>query len=208
MMGIAHMLTGLLSTKIAIEHGYLPSRPETYVGAVIGSLLLDIDEGHSKINQEILPSGFRNSFGKMIFYLGMAGFSFYLYKNGFALGMPIGLILALIGVSRHRGIIHSLPGIAIIMGMLYYISPPYISILGMTVNMHGLLNSITLNAGIHLFCDMVNVGGVKLFSPFYNKIYRFPFAVHSNSIFARLVEGAVIIALISFSSYANLLTKF
>ncbi len=157
MMAPTHRLGGLAAGMAAM--GILG--PDTYLeaglllgGAVLGSLLPDIDNGRSSISR-------RWSVVSLLVSLGQA---FIRGLSGLLPGKPRGYVRSLIG---HRGITHSLAAVALTAGLIVFVGHDF------QVESVSCYTALGIGAGMlsHLLLDML-AGGIPLFMPFSVKRIR------------------------------------
>ena len=165
MMGKTHMRLGVASALAAAQPAAIPSVIAAIIGGAVGGWIVDIDcrKGSQKryrVNGEDVKDAVKNAvfigiFILVDFMLGN-GICQYISENregkvwvGFV-GM---LILLLLGyLSAHRTFTHSLLGMALFSGAVYYFCQP----------LH-----IPFAAGYasHLAADFLNKVGIQLFYP-------------------------------------------
>ena len=142
------------------------------------SLLADIDTGYSTINKYLIRiKWLRNKF-MPIYYLLI---SIILYIGYYTLQYKVLLVLSflslLLVIGKHRTFYHS----------LFMLVPQGIILHLMGLNIH--LQALALMIySSHLFLDMFNPSGVKLFYPLSDKSYRFPITINSRSKWSTVIE--------------------
>ncbi|PAB56896.1 metal-dependent hydrolase [Anaeromicrobium sediminis] len=174
MNGRSHMIIGtaaslLLLPKMGYEFNLLTS-----TAAALGSLIPDIDHPKALINQKLLFN--KNKEGKILFYCTSGGIFLYKGFESFSKSMMfLGILLILIGLSKHRTFTHSLGGVLVISYYIFFL-----------FNEQMIMDNITYATIIgvvsHLVCDFFTKEGVEMFYPLSHKKYRFPFTITTGSV--------------------------
>ncbi|SFR93858.1 metal-dependent hydrolase [Anaeromicropila populeti] len=154
MTGVTHKIGGIAAGTIAIA-AVPVERTDIKVivltGAVVGSLLPDIDQPRSTIGRKLKAVSW-----------GIGVFRFLLKISTCLL--PVKEKKYIRGVAGHRGITHSLLACFMVMGAFYLFRPcvPFQSYYV------GLAEGVIVGMWSHIFLDMLS-NGVPLFTPISNK---------------------------------------
>lgn len=179
MNGRSHMIIGTAASLLLLPKLGQDINLVTSISAAIGSLIPDIDHPQALINQKLLPQ--KNKQGKIIFYCTIG--AILLYK-GFDISskslMYLGILLFIIGISKHRTFTHSLIGI---LGMSYYI----FFLFNEQMIMDNITYSVVIGICSHLLCDFFTKEGIELFYPISHKKFKFFYTITTGS----LAESAI-----------------
>lgn len=180
MTGKTHITVGIAAGLTLAAGNSIENQVILILAAAVGSLIPDLDHPRSKINQRVLL--FKNKLFKMITYSLMGVGLIYLdtILNG-----PenrtlrlLGLILILVGLSRHRGFTHSLFGLVLFSGIVYIGTLNY--------NQYAAFVGFVIGYVSHLVLDLITVQGIELLYP-YDKNIKIPLGIKTNGMVENLI---------------------
>jgi inner membrane protein len=186
MMKKTHVSVGVTLSSIIANLIGISITPMFIIATAIASILPDIDHPKGAINQKILL--INNGMFKVITYVLFAALIMLYGPKYFDITViyytaPLFLVIAF---SRHRGITHSLVGLAFVAMFSIFIKHKY----GIDLVM-----AFVLGVGSHIFLDMFNPEGVELFWPC-RKNYRFPVHFSTGGKIEAIVSYSFLIAVI------------
>jgi len=157
-----HTLTGAGVAALFCTGFSFPFVP-VIAGAVIGSLLPDIDHPKASINQKILI--FKNKLTLQITFI-LLGAAAFLY--GSTVFKMVGVFLVLTALSAHRKFTHSLIGLFGFSGICYAVTQFY------TGNIKNFVIGLIIGYVIHIVTDCLSNHGIELLFPFSDKHFALP----------------------------------
>lgn len=176
MTGRTHIIIGTTLAYMACAKSNINFDIATAVYAIVGSLLPDIDEKHSKINQYI-PT----PLGKLIYGIAGVAMAYHIYQTGNITYVLPSVLLILIYFSGHRGFTHSITA-CILFSMTF-------------IGDRNILIPFATGYIAHLIFDMVNTKGIPLIYPL-KKRFKFPLNFSTNSMLGKAIElGSTIICI-------------
>ena len=168
MTGKTHLMIGTTLAYMACAKSNINFSIAAAAYAAVGSLLPDIDEKHSTINQYIPMN-----LGKLIYGIVGIALAYHIYETGnIAYVLPSALLI-LIYFSGHRGFTHSITA-CILFSMAF---------------IEGRNTLIPFVAGYlaHLIFDMFNTKGILLIYPL-KKRFKFPLNFSTDSVLGKTFE--------------------
>lgn len=183
-----HIVVGMATALLIYPIIDIPITVTTVAIGAIGALVPDLDHPSSVLNQRILP--INNKKTKKLVYVLIGVFVFilnYIHYKMVALYI-IGLIITLIGTSKHRGFTHSAFGLFLFM----------LSVKLLTKDFGYIYQGWSFIVGYfsHLFCDYFTEQGIAIFYPVddahYGAILRFKTGSHVEKVicwFAMFIIG-------------------
>lgn len=172
MKGETHAVIGVAITTTLMATGYM--KPEIFpvAAAAIASLLPDIDHDKATINVRL---GINKGS-----YLLLAAALIYYVQTPWAYASAV--ILAVVGLSRHRAITHSLLAIVVLFGL--------------TMNLQsGIRIGLMVGYSSHLFTDFFTKQGIEIFYPI-KKNYKAPVTITTGKWAESIVGGLATILVV------------
>lgn len=190
MLKKTHITVGTTLTSIVALSAGVKITPAFILAAAFGSIMPDMDHPGGAINNKILLV--KNNLFKSITYVALAIALVYYGPKYFDryIFFYIAPALIVIAFSHHRGITHSLLGLAGIWLILSLIKHRY------EVN---IIFPCVVGMGTHILLDMFNPEGVELLAP-YKKNFRFPITITTGSIWETLLFCCFTVCLIYFGA--------
>lgn len=173
MNGKGHIVIGMATALVVFPLVNIPIKVSTVALATIGALIPDLDHPSSILNQRILP--INNKKTKKLIYGLIGAFVFilnYIHYKMMALYI-IGLIITLIGTSKHRGFTHSALGMFLFMLSIKLLTKDYGYIFQGWAFIVGYFS--------HLFSDYFTEAGIGIFYPIDNDHYGAPLRFKTGS---------------------------
>mgnify|MGYP001093810091 CR=1 FL=1 len=174
-----HIVIGMAAAVALFPVIDIPIRMSTLALAAIGSLIPDLDHPSSVLNQKILP--INNKKTKKLVY-GLIG-SFVVVLNYIHYQMValyiLGIIIFLIGRSKHRGFTHSALGLFLFMLTIKLLTNDYGFIYEGWSFITGYFS--------HLFIDFFTEAGIAIFYPIESDHYGAPFRFKTGSVAEKII---------------------
>lgn len=168
-----HVVIGMATALVVFPLIDIPIKVSTVALATLGALVPDLDHPSSILNQKILP--INNKKTKKMVYGLISLFVLlinYIHYNTMALYL-MGMIIFLIGRSKHRGFTHSALGLFLFMLTIKLLTKDY-----------GFLYqgwAFVVGYFSHLFGDYFTEAGIGIFYPVDTDYYGAPFRIKTGS---------------------------
>lgn len=168
MTGKTHLIIGTTLAYIACAKSNVDFSIAAAAYAAVGSLLPDIDEKHSTINQYIPMK-----LGKLIYGIAGVALAYHIYETGNIAYVLPSVLMILIYFSGHRGFTHSITA-CILFSMAF-------------IEGRDTLIPFATGYMAHLIFDMFNTKGILLIYPL-KKRFKFPLNFSTDSILGKALE--------------------
>ncbi len=193
MTGKTHIAIGTAAALYLLPAAGVRVEPLMLAGAVLGSLLPDIEHPKAMVNSKILPIK-----SKSMLVIMSAAAGILLILGGLAdkslLKQLIGVYILIAGQSSHRTFTHSLLGLSSIVYISYQLS--------VYRGFQGFAAGLAVGTALHILADSFTSGGVSLLYPLYNKRIGFPIAMKTGGLTERVIFIiSLIVAVISIMSF-------
>ncbi|KAB3535627.1 metal-dependent hydrolase [Alkaliphilus pronyensis] len=178
MTGKTHIALGTAVAVTLFPPAGITATVSLIGGAVVGSLIPDIDHPKAMINQKILP--FKNKLFKILLFTSIG---LFMLTGG--LGPPndllkiLSIFIIVAGLSSHREFTHSIAGIGVELYICYLITQYY--------DMYYLSLGLGIGAVIHIIADLFTSNGVALFYPLSKRRIKMPLTLRTNSMVDNII---------------------